>query len=175
MQGVISVLSYVEGRLHSGSLVVGDRVIDIGSEWRTFSNKGLILVALEVLKEGVPQTFKEVCAVSQTSKKEIGRVFKLVQAALDISVEAITTGDLMSRFCCHLGLSNSVRNAATAVAKAAEDLSIVTGRSPLSVAASIYIVSQASKFNRLQKENWRRRWVERNSSTSLQTHVFSSR
>ncbi|ODM88064.1 Transcription initiation factor IIB, partial [Orchesella cincta] len=75
-------------------------------------------------QEGVPQTFKEVCAVSQTSKKEIGRVFKLVQATLDISVETITTRDLMSRFCSHLGLSNTVRNAATA----------------------------ASKFNRLQKE-----------------------
>ncbi|ODM92775.1 Transcription initiation factor IIB, partial [Orchesella cincta] len=104
-------------------------------------------------QEGVPRTFKEVSAVSQTSKKEIGRVFKLVQAALDISVEAIKTGDVMSRFCSHLGLPNSVMKAATAIAKTAEELGIVTGRSPLSVAAAaIYMASQASKCKRSQKD-----------------------
>ncbi|ODM89542.1 Transcription initiation factor IIB [Orchesella cincta] len=180
-------------------LAVGDRVIDIGSEWRTFSNEaagtdpcrvggaenpllngsdltrhigggigtpGLMNLEtqninrgkqspVEIMirdgkklkgrptdailsaclyiasrQEGVPQTIKEVCGVSRFSKNEIGRAI------------------LFS-----LGLSNTVRNAATAVAKAAEDLEIVTGRSPLSVAAAaIYMVSQVSKFKRSPKE-----------------------
>ena len=94
-------------------------------------------------QEGVPRTFKEICAVSKISKKEIGRCFKLILKALDTSVDLITTGDFMSRFCSNLGLPNSVQKAATAIARAAVDLDIVPGRSPISVAAAaIYMASQ---------------------------------
>ncbi|RLU17683.1 hypothetical protein DMN91_009919 [Ooceraea biroi] len=57
-------------------------------------------------QEGVPRTFKEICAVSKISKKEIGRCFKLILKALETSVDLITTGDFMSRFCSNLGLPN---------------------------------------------------------------------
>lgn len=98
-------------------------------------------------QEGVPRTFKEICAVSKISKKEIGRCFKLILKALDTSVELITTGDFMSRFCSNLGLPNAVQKAATAIARAAVDLDIVPGRSPISVAAAaIYMASQVSPF-----------------------------
>jgi len=42
--------------------------------------------------------FVEICAVSKVSKKEIGRVFKLILKNLETSVELITTGDFMVRF-----------------------------------------------------------------------------
>ena len=54
-------------------------------------------------QEGVPRTFKEICAVSKISKKEIGRCFKLTLKALATSVDLITTADFMSRFCANLG------------------------------------------------------------------------
>ena len=57
-------------------------------------------------QEGVPRTFKEICAVSKISKKEIGRCFKLTLKALKTSVELITTADFMSRFCANLGEYN---------------------------------------------------------------------
>lgn len=57
----------------------------------------------EFRQEGVPRTFKEICAVSKISKKEIGRCFKLILKALETSVDIITTGDFMSRFCSNLG------------------------------------------------------------------------
>ena len=81
-------------------------------------------------QEGVPRTFKEIVAVSTVSKKEIGRCFKLILKvcvvnhckgfrgcqfhgyvnkeqfqAHDTSVELITTGDFMSRFCGMLALA----------------------------------------------------------------------
>lgn len=37
----------------------------------------------------------EICAVSKISKKEIGRVFKLILKTLETNVEVITTGDFM--------------------------------------------------------------------------------
>lgn len=56
----------------------------------------------------------------------------------------ITTGDFMSRFCANLRLPNSVQRAATYIARrAAKELDIVPGRSPISVAAAaIYMASQ---------------------------------
>ncbi|ODM88876.1 Transcription initiation factor IIB [Orchesella cincta] len=118
----------------------------------TFANSSACL-CMAARQEGVPQTFKEVCAVSQASRREIGRAFTLLPEALDISVEAATSCDFMSRFCSNLGLPNSVRKAATAIAKTAEDLYMVTGRLPMSVAAgAIYMASQASEFKRSRRE-----------------------
>lgn len=104
-------------------------------------------------QEGVPRTFKEICAVSKVSKKEIGRCFKLILKALETSVDLITTGDFMSRFCSNLGLPKSVQNAATAIARKAVEMDIVPGRSPISIAAAaIYMASQASADKKSQKE-----------------------
>lgn len=104
-------------------------------------------------QEGVPRTFKEICAVSKVSKKEIGRCFKLILKALETSVDLITTGDFMSRFCSNLGLPTSVQRGATHIARKAVELDIVPGRSPISVAAAaIYMASQASEDKKSQKE-----------------------
>lgn len=98
-------------------------------------------------QECVPRTFKEICAVSKISKKEIGRCFKLIVKALNTSVDVITTGDFMSRFCANLGLSLMVQKAATLIAKKAMDLDIVAGKSPISVsAAAIYMASQVDHY-----------------------------
>ncbi|KAM9280020.1 transcription initiation factor IIB isoform 2-T3 [Cariama cristata] len=103
-------------------------------------------------QEGVPRTFKEICAVSRISKKEIGRCFKLILKALETSVDLITTGDFMSRFCSNLGLPKQVQMAATHIARKAVELDLVPGRSPISVAAAaIYMASQASAEKRTQK------------------------
>lgn len=104
-------------------------------------------------QEGVPRTLKEICAVSKVSKKEIGRVFKLILKTLETNVELITTGDFMSRFCSNLGLPPKVQKAATHIARKAVDSYLVPGRSPVSVAAAaIYMASQASEDKKTQKE-----------------------
>ncbi|XP_010785743.1 transcription initiation factor IIB-like [Notothenia coriiceps] len=95
----------------------------------------------------------EICAVSRISKKEIGRCFKLILKALETSVDLITTGDFMSRFCSNLGLPKQVQMAATYIARKAVELDLVPGRSPISVAAAaIYMASQASAEKKTQKE-----------------------
>ncbi len=104
-------------------------------------------------QEGVPRTFKEICAVSRVSKKEIGRCFKLILRAIETNVSLINSGDFMSRFCSNLTLPTSVQKAATYVANKAMELDLVPGRSPISVAAAaIYMASQASNDKRSQKE-----------------------
>nr|XP_034356719.1 transcription initiation factor IIB-like [Arvicanthis niloticus] len=105
-------------------------------------------------QKGVPRTFKEICAVSRISKKEIGHSFKLILKALETSGEdLITTGDFMFRFCSNLCLPKQVQMAATHIAHKAVELDLVPGRSPISVAvAAIYMTSQASAEKQTQKE-----------------------
>ncbi|BFZ20289.1 hypothetical protein BsWGS_23328 [Bradybaena similaris] len=104
-------------------------------------------------QDGVPRTFKEICAVSKVSKKEIGRVFKLILKNLETSVDIITTGDFMSRFCSNLSLSSAIQKAATYIARKAVEMDLVPGRSPISVAAAaIYMASQASDDKKTAKE-----------------------
>lgn len=104
-------------------------------------------------QEGVPRTFKEICAITNVPKKEIGRCFKLILKALETSVDLITTGDFMSRFCSNLHLPASVQRAASHIARKAVEFDIVAGRSPISVAAAaIYMASQASEDRKQAKE-----------------------
>ncbi|ODN02166.1 Transcription initiation factor IIB [Orchesella cincta] len=153
-------INQMADRLHLSKTIVDRannlfKMIHDGKTLKGRSNDAIAsaCLCLACRQEGVPRTFKEICAVSKISKKEIGRVFKLILAALNTSVELITTGDFMSRFCSNLGLPNSVQRAATAIARTAVDLDIVPGRSPLSVAAAaIYMASQASEVKRSQKE-----------------------
>jgi len=104
-------------------------------------------------KEGVPRTFKEICAVSRVSKKEIGRCFKLIMKCLETNLEQITSADFMSRFCGNLWLPFYIQGAATRIAKKAVELDLVAGRSPISIAAAaIYLASQASTDKKTAKE-----------------------
>jgi len=131
------------------------KMVADGKNLKGRSNDAIAAACLYIScrQEGVPRTFKEIVAVSTVSKKEIGRCFKLILKAHDTSVELITTGDFMSRFCGTLSLSRNVQRAATTIAKKAVDLDIVPGRSPISVAAAaIYMASQASDDKRGQRE-----------------------
>ena len=101
----------------------------------------------------VPRTFKEIVAVSTVGKKAIGRSFKLIKEMLDTNFETIQTSDFMSRFCGNLGLNHDVQKAAMTIAKRVVDLDLVSGRSPISVAAAaIYMASQASENKKSKKE-----------------------
>jgi len=131
------------------------KMVSDGKNLKGRANDAIAAACLYIAcrQEGVPRTFKEIVAVSTVSKKEIGRCFKLILKAHDTSVELITTGDFMSRFCGTLSLSKNVQKAATRIAKKAVDLDIVPGRSPISVAAAaIYMASQASADKRTQRE-----------------------
>ncbi|VDP16112.1 unnamed protein product [Soboliphyme baturini] len=96
---------------------------------------------------------EEICAVSRVSKKEIGRCFKLILRALETNLELITTTDFMSRFCGNLNLTQRVQTAASHIARKAVDMDLVSGRSPISIAAAaIYMASQASNEKRCARE-----------------------
>ncbi|XP_050072413.1 transcription initiation factor IIB-like [Anopheles maculipalpis] len=112
---------------------------------RSMDAKATACLYIACRQEVVPRTFKELCAVSSVSKKEIGRCFKLIVKTLATSLELITSNDFMSRFCTNLRLPMVVQQSATHIAQTAIKMDIVSGLSPISVAAAaIYMASQAS-------------------------------
>lgn len=98
----------------------------------------------------VPRTFKEICALTNVEKKDIGRCFKAIEQAFETAVPGATASTpapssaeaLITRFCNHLGLPVPVQQAAlTVVIKVNED-GILAGRSPITIAgACIYFAT----------------------------------
>mmetsp|Transcript_30889 Transcript_30889/g.49970 ORF Transcript_30889/g.49970 Transcript_30889/m.49970 type:complete len:311 (-) Transcript_30889:325-1257(-) len=104
-------------------------------------------------QEGVPRSFKEICALTNASKKDIGRCYKLILRRLEENVGVISTSDFMSRWCSLLGLPKEVQRAATVVADRAKDIMGIAGRCPLSVAAAaISLVCLVIKSTKADKE-----------------------
>lgn len=131
------------------------KMVHDGKNLKGRSNEAIASACLYIAcrQEKVPRTFKEIVAVSNVSKKEIGRCFKLILKAHDTNLGIIKTSDFMDRFCGTLELAKDIQKAAKHIANKSVDLDIVPGRSPISVAAAaIYMASQASSDKRSQKE-----------------------
>ncbi|ORY03902.1 TFIIB-domain-containing protein [Basidiobolus meristosporus CBS 931.73] len=93
-------------------------------------------------QENVPRTFKEICALTQVPKKEIGRCFKALARVLETNVNTMGSEDLMSRFCSNLSLPMEVQKAAVDLTKKAKEVGTLAGKSPVSIAAAcIYLIS----------------------------------
>lgn len=109
-------------------------------------------------KAKVARTFKEIWALTNVPKKEIGKVFKIMRlviqerndtnpgaySMIEDSEQTTQTSaeDLIRRFCSHLGLKNEITNAAEQIARKCKDLGILAGRSPITIAATvIYMAS----------------------------------
>lgn len=119
------------------------------------SNSAIAAACLYIAcrQEQVPRSFAEVKSVSEVTKKEIGRCFKLIVRAMETSVDIISSTDFMSRFCSNLSLPAAVQRAAQCIARLAIDKDVTPGRSPISVAAAaIYMASQASDVKKSQRQ-----------------------
>ncbi len=82
--------------------------------------------------------------MSRVSKKDIGKVFKKILKILETNVASVSVEDFMSRFCANLHLDITVQQVANTVARRALNLNLVSGRSPVSVAATaIYMAALA--------------------------------
>lgn len=94
------------------------------------------------------RTFKEICALTKVSKKEIGRCFKLLQPMFENPVQQISLDAYISRFASNLGLSNDIRKASLSLANQVTNLGILAGKSPISlVSVCLYFIVCISSEN----------------------------
>lgn len=112
------------------------------------SNDAIIAACMYIAcrQESVPRTFKEICTVSKSSKRDIGRCFKTILKSIQsININApmiptISSDDYFARFCNRLGLPIMVQKLSSNIANRANALNLVNGKSPISLAAaSIYM------------------------------------
>jgi len=125
--------------------------------FRGRSTNGLIAAAVysACRLEGVPRTFKEICNLTNTEKKDVGRAFKFMRKHSEVlaqNLSIISTSNFNERFCNKLGMSIQETKLAGHIAEEAVRLGIVAGKCPVSVAAAaIYMVTQLSVEKKVQK------------------------
>jgi transcription initiation factor TFIIB len=134
---IASKAQFVFHKIHTEKLIKGR------------SNDAIIAACMYIAcrQESVPRTFKEICTVSKSSKRDIGRCFKTIlktiQSPTNVNTQMIPTissDDYFARFCGRLGLPISVQKLASNIANRANALNLVNGKSPISLAAaSIYM------------------------------------
>lgn len=93
-------------------------------------------------QERAARTIKEIAALTNVDVKHIARCFQQIRPHLGIVMNTINTEDYLSRFCNHLDLPNAVFRAAKVVVLRAQPLGILSGKSPISIAAAtLYFVA----------------------------------
>lgn len=120
---------------------------------------GCIFIACR--QASVPRTFKEMHTLTRVGKKDIGKVFKMLESFLQkhkeqggnvgvtsasgySAIGSTSAESLCARYCSNLAFHNSQRieNIARELASKTSNVSELAGRSPLSVAAAcIYMTS----------------------------------
>ncbi|KAL0480898.1 transcription initiation factor TFIIB [Acrasis kona] len=103
--------------------------------------------------DGVPRTLKEIVALSEVPKKDIGRCYKIIQKTLNLQAGTVCATNYMTRFCSHLELPPYIEAGAEEVSTKATELPKLSGKSPITVAAaSIFMVSSCSQHKKTAKE-----------------------
>ncbi|RKO83111.1 cyclin-like protein, partial [Blyttiomyces helicus] len=91
------------------------------------------------------RTFKEICALTKVSKKEIGRTYKQLQPLLENKIESVSLSAYITRFASALDLPPAVQKAAHQVTEKVDKLGTLAGKSPISVVAGcLYFVAALS-------------------------------
>ncbi|ORY77992.1 transcription initiation factor IIB [Leucosporidium creatinivorum] len=91
----------------------------------------------------VARTFKEIVALTNVPKKDIGQCFKVLERAFETTApgqappsSATSADSLITRYCNHLGLPVPVQRASVYVGTRAGEEGILAGRSPITIAAA---------------------------------------
>ena len=92
----------------------------------------------------VPRTFREICNLTNVSKKVLGQCYKALEQAFNLTPGSSTTNNsssttsgpenLLVRYCNHLDLPAAVQSICYDIIVAAREHGIADGRSPVSIA-----------------------------------------
>jgi transcription initiation factor TFIIB len=91
-------------------------------------------------KNGMARTFSEVVQVTQRTRKEISKCYRVILIKLEEVTLPIAPSQYVSRIVNDLQLSDTVERCALQITRIAQKLKLTQGKRPLSVAtAAIYI------------------------------------
>ena len=121
------------------------KIADQGKLVRGKTNQGIIAACIYTAchVSGNVRSFKEICALTDVPKKEIGKCYKLLSNLIKENQQLRTTTSdvLIARPCSILGLGNNMQKLALAIVRKINELGLIQGKSPLTIAATgIYIL-----------------------------------
>ncbi|KAI9193683.1 cyclin-like protein [Polychytrium aggregatum] len=100
----------------------------------------------------VNRTFREICALTKVSKKEIGRCYKAMHPLFDRPSE-IDHSPMIIRFSSFLGMGPEAVKNTHLIVDRANERGVLAGKSPISlVAAALYFTSSLSASPKTAKE-----------------------
>jgi len=107
------------------------------------SSDGLIVAALYIACRvfGLPKTIKELSDASKVDKKVIGKYYKFLMEKLNLKIALNSPHDYVERFGSSLNLNPRTMSKAVEILEKAEKAQIVSGRSPISLAATALYLS----------------------------------
>ncbi len=102
---------------------------------------------------GMPRTLDEISRISNMSKKEIGRTYRIITHALNLKIPLTDPMAYVPRYIAALRLSNDAQEKALQLLSRAMAKGLISGRSPTGVsAAAVYIACALAGERRTQKE-----------------------
>jgi len=102
---------------------------------------------------GLPKTLKEISAASKINKKALGKYYKFLLKRLNIKLHLNSPVDYVERFGSLLSLSPKVQSKAVEIILLAEKKQMLSGKSPVSIAASaLYLAAIMKGERRTQNE-----------------------
>ncbi len=102
---------------------------------------------------GMPRTLDEISQISNVSKKEIGRTYRIIAHELNLKIPLTDPSSYVPRYVAALKLSGDAQERALQLLKQAMKKGLISGRSPTGVsAAAVYIAGALVGERRTQKE-----------------------
>ncbi len=110
-----------------------------------------LYAALRISK--IPRTLDEIAKVSQHTKKELGKCYRLLIEGIDMDIPLASPIDYLARFGEELKLSVETQKLAIEILKKAKEEGLTGGKDPKGLAAAvIYISGVKNNERRTQKE-----------------------
>ncbi len=112
---------------------------------------GAVFVACKL--HSIPRSMKEIAREGKADLKILGKTYKLLLRELDIRIMPTSPHDCISKFANQLKLSPKTQTASVKMVEKMQKQGLLSGLSPLSIAASaLYISCITEKERRTQKE-----------------------
>jgi len=148
-------------RIGTGGLVSDSakqlfKKVEDGKIFKNRNNEEAVMAAcifIACRENSVGRTFREICALSRISKREIARCYKAIQPIFDGAIRQGTIDSYVSRFASVLSLSPESVKYTGELARIAQDKGPLSGKSPITIVATcLYLVSQMSSTPKTIKE-----------------------
>src|SRR3989344_3179508 len=112
---------------------------------------GSLYVATRI--HAIPKSMEEFVSASKISKKVLGKTYKLIVRELEIKLDPSDPIDYVPRFASMLGLTAKVQTKAATYIETAKKKEMLSGLSPISVAATtLYLAALKEGERKTQKE-----------------------